>query len=52
VGSEQTWRQFPEMAASVYSLTPAQLARRGYGSFATAWQVKKDFETLHSEMAS
>lgn len=28
------------------SLSPAELARRGYGSFATAWQVKKDFETL------
>jgi len=28
------------------SLSPADLARRGYGSFATAWQVKRDFETL------
>jgi hypothetical protein len=28
------------------SLSPSELARRGYGSFATAWQVKKDFETL------
>ncbi len=29
------------------TLSPAELARRGYGSFATAWQVKRDFETLH-----
>jgi hypothetical protein len=29
------------------SLSASELARRGYGSFATAWQVKKDFETLH-----
>ena len=28
------------------SLSPTELARRGYGSFATAWQVKRDFETL------
>lgn len=28
-------------------LSPTELARRGYGSFATAWQVKRDFETLH-----
>jgi hypothetical protein len=29
------------------SLSAAKLARLGYGSFATAWQVKRDFETLH-----
>ncbi len=28
------------------SLTAAELARRAYGSFATAWQVKKDYELL------
>ena len=28
------------------ALSPTELARRGYGSFATAWQVKRDFETL------
>jgi hypothetical protein len=28
------------------SLTAAELGRRAYGSFATAWQVKKDFELL------
>lgn len=28
------------------SLSPAELARRTYGSFATAWQVKQDFELL------
>lgn len=27
-------------------LTPAELARRTYGSFATAWQVKRDWELL------
>jgi hypothetical protein len=27
-------------------LTPAELARRTYGSFATAWQVKKDYKIL------
>jgi|WetSurMetagenome_2_1015567.scaffolds.fasta_scaffold378845_1 hypothetical protein len=29
------------------SLSPTELARLGYGSFATAWQVKRDFEMLH-----
>ena len=29
------------------TLSPTELARRGYGSLATAWQVKRDFETLH-----
>ena len=29
------------------SLSPTELARLGYGSFATAWQAKRDFETLH-----
>ncbi|MBI4231213.1 MAG: hypothetical protein HY608_10295 [Planctomycetes bacterium] len=28
------------------TLTPAKLARRTYGSFATAWQVRKDFALL------
>jgi hypothetical protein len=28
------------------SLSPAELARRTYGSFATAWQVKQDFDPL------
>jgi hypothetical protein len=28
------------------SLAPAELARRTYGSFATAWQVKHDFQVL------
>jgi hypothetical protein len=27
-------------------LAPAELARRTYGSFATAWQLKRDFATL------
>jgi len=30
------------------SLSPTALARLGYGSFATAWQVKQDFEMLQS----
>ena len=30
------------------SLTGAQLARRTYGSFATAWHVKRDFELLRA----
>jgi hypothetical protein len=29
------------------SLTAAQIARRTYGSFATAWQVKKDWRVLN-----
>ena len=33
------------------TLSPTELARRGYGSFATAWQVKRDFETLHNSEA-
>lgn len=28
-------------------LSPSELARRTYGSFATAWQVKRDFELVH-----
>ena len=28
------------------ALSPAELARRTYGSFATAWQVKRDFELV------
>jgi len=27
-------------------LTAAEIARRTYGSFATAWQVKKDWAVL------
>jgi hypothetical protein len=29
------------------SLSAAELARRAYGSFATAWQVKRDWSVLH-----
>jgi len=32
------------------SLSAAELARRSYGSFATAWQVKHDFALLWSSM--
>jgi len=28
------------------ALSPAELARRAYGSFATGWQVKRDFELV------
>jgi hypothetical protein len=28
------------------TLSPAQLARRTYGSFASAWQVKHDWQLL------
>lgn len=28
-------------------LSPAELARRAYGSFATAWQVRRDFTLVH-----
>lgn len=31
------------------TLSAAELARRTYGSFATAWQVKKDYEILSAE---
>jgi hypothetical protein len=31
------------------TLTAAELARRTYGSFATAWQVKRDFAILHPD---
>jgi len=34
------------------TLSPTKLARRGYGSFATAWQVKRDYETLHKSEAN
>jgi hypothetical protein len=30
------------------TLSAAELARRAYGSFATAWQVKRDFALVHS----
>jgi hypothetical protein len=33
------------------TLTAAELARRAYGSFATAWQVKRDFAILHPQRA-
>lgn len=32
------------------SLTAAELARRTFGSFATAWQVKQDWELVRGEM--
>jgi hypothetical protein len=32
-------------------LTAAELARRTYGSFATAWQVKRDFALVHPDRA-
>ena len=31
------------------SLTSAELARRTYGSFATAWHVKRDFALVHGD---
>lgn len=34
------------------SLAPAELARRTYGSFATAWQVKHDWQVLFGVNAS
>lgn len=34
------------------ALSAAELARRTYGSFATAWHVKRDFALLHSNPAS
>lgn len=33
------------------SLSPAELARRTYGSFATAWQVKHDWQVLGGAIA-
>lgn len=33
------------------NLSPAELARLTYGSFATAWNVKHSFELLHVEVA-
>jgi hypothetical protein len=33
------------------SLTPAELARRTYGSFATAWEVRRDWEVVHATAA-
>jgi len=30
------------------TLSPADLARRTYGSFATAWQVKRDWQLLNA----
>jgi hypothetical protein len=32
-------------------LTATEIARRTYGSFATAWQVKKDWQVLHDQAA-
>src|SRR5690606_14474357 len=34
------------------NLSPAELARQSYGSFATAWQVKRDFELLAASKGS
>lgn len=34
------------------TLTPTELARRTYGSFATAWDVRRDWDILHSEAAA
>ncbi|HMA95060.1 MAG TPA: hypothetical protein VKP30_20355 [Polyangiaceae bacterium] len=34
------------------ALTPAELARQSYGSFATAWQVKRDFELVRGSESS
>lgn len=33
------------------SLTPAELARRTYGSFATAWEARRDWDVVHSAAA-
>jgi hypothetical protein len=33
------------------ALSPAELARRTYGSFATAWQVKHDWQVLGDAIA-
>jgi hypothetical protein len=34
------------------SLAPAELARRTYGSFATAWEVRRDWDTVHASAAA
>jgi hypothetical protein len=34
------------------SLTPAELARATYASFATAWQTKRDWSVLHASSAT
>jgi hypothetical protein len=33
------------------SLTPSELAKRTYGSFATAWEVLRDWDVVHSAAA-
>jgi hypothetical protein len=33
------------------SLTPSELARRTYGSFASAWEVRRDWEVVQSAAA-
>ena len=33
------------------SLSPAELARRTYGSFATAWEVRRDWDVVHAAAA-
>jgi hypothetical protein len=33
------------------SLTPAELARRTYGSFASAWEVRRDWDVVHGPAA-
>jgi hypothetical protein len=34
------------------SLTPSELARRTYGSFATAWEVRRDWDLVHATIAA
>jgi hypothetical protein len=34
------------------SLVPAELARRTYGSFATAWEVRRDWDIVHGSAAA
>lgn len=34
------------------SLAPAELAKRTYGSFATAWEVRRDWDLVHATVAA
>jgi hypothetical protein len=34
------------------SLTPSELARRTYGSFASAWDVRRDWDVVHADAAA
>jgi hypothetical protein len=34
------------------TLTPSELARRTYGSFATAWEVRRDWDIVHATIAA